>query len=313
MLAILLILLVASSLHTWWHLLHRWVLRQPSLEFDLQPRARWRTAPELICVYIALLWLVAHLIPQLTPTPPVSSADRNENPSTSVVNESELGLESNSSEASEGPERSDSASKSNPRTNVNSATGQIRLSRIVMSAAVNLVLMLILWSLLGSSRQGLTEFGWTFRDMSGQLLLGLQGFCAAVIPMAIALAVTIPFRRPENQHALLKLLIESPDFWTLFLIAVTAVVCAPLLEELLFRVILQGWLSTFFPPSLAISCVAVSFAMVHGWRDGLALLPLAFLLGYVFHRRHCYWAVVVIHALFNATMLCLALLNPSPQ
>ena len=46
------------------------------------------------------------------------------------------------------------------------------------------------------------------------------------------------------------------------------------------------------------------------WAAALApLLPLSLVLGCVFERRHNYATVVVIHGLFNATMLALALLT----
>ena len=183
-------------------------------------------------------------------------------------------------------------------------------STVAASAAFNLGLVLILPFALVSGTRSWSEIGLTVSKPLEQLKIGWRGFLAAALPMAISMAVTLPLRSPESQHSLLKMLVESPDVTTVMLITVTAVLSAPLLEELLFRVILQGWLTTLVPPSVAISVVAMMFALVHGWRDGLALLPLAFVLGYVFHRRHSYFAVVAIHGLFNATMLTLQLLNP---
>jgi membrane protease YdiL (CAAX protease family) len=92
-----------------------------------------------------------------------------------------------------------------------------------------------------------------------------------------------------------------------------AVVAAPLTEELMFRVILQGALSRLVPPRVAIPLVAWCFCSVHGLVDGLALIPLALILGIVFHRTHNYLTVVVIHALFNATMIALQLLMVALQ
>jgi len=186
----------------------------------------------------------------------------------------------------------------------------IGLKSVVVSAAVNFGLALVLPLMLVSSGRPCFDFGITTLNCRDQIATGFRGFFAAVLPMAISMAAMTPFRGPENQHSFLKLLSESPGSTTVALVAVTAVLSAPLQEEMTFRVILQGWLATLFPPSVAIGVVATVFAFVHGWRDGLALLPLAIILGYVFHRRHSYLAVVVIHALFNATMLALQLLMP---
>jgi membrane protease YdiL (CAAX protease family) len=180
----------------------------------------------------------------------------------------------------------------------------------MIQAFINFGLSLFLPLVLTGGERSWSGIGMTISNVSDQIRIGFKGFSAAVIPMAISMVVTIPFRPPESQNSLLKLLQSSPDSLTISLVTLTAVLSAPLVEELLFRVILQGWLATLFPAPQAITFVAVLFGLVHGWRDGLALLPLAFILGYVFHRRHSFLAVVMIHALFNATMLVLQLLNP---
>jgi membrane protease YdiL (CAAX protease family) len=91
--------------------------------------------------------------------------------------------------------------------------------------------------------------------------------------------------------------------------ALAVAVVAPLSEELLFRVVLQGWLTERISATVAVPVVAIVFAAVHGWRDGLALLPLALILGYVFARRRSYLAVVTTHALFNSVMFGLQWLS----
>jgi uncharacterized protein len=188
----------------------------------------------------------------------------------------------------------------------------VSLNSLVHHILFNLSLSLILSFALVSNDRPWSGIGMRIDHSLEQLKLGVYGFFAAVIPMTISMFATLPFRGAENQHSLLKQLTESPDVTTITVIGVTAVIAAPVFEELLYRVILQGWLSTIFSASVAIPLTAVLFASVHGWRDGLALLPLALILGYVFHRQHSYLSVVVIHALFNATMLTLQLLNPSP-
>lgn len=187
----------------------------------------------------------------------------------------------------------------------------VPVNSLVQHILFNLILSLILAFALVSSERPWSGIGMRFDHLREQLRLGIYGFFAAVLPMTISMLATLPFRGAENQHSLLKQLMESPDVATVAIIAVTAVIAAPVFEELLYRVILQGWLSTILPTSVAIPLVAILFASVHGWRDGLALFPLALILGYVFHRQHSYLSVVVIHALFNATMLTLQLLSPT--
>lgn len=172
---------------------------------------------------------------------------------------------------------------------------------IGISVAISLILVWTgsSWSELGLSTKQWREKVWT----------GVRGFFAAVIPMAISIAITAPLRR-ESRHPLLTLLGDSPDWRIVLCIFLAAVIAAPIWEELLFRVILQGWLTTLLPPISAVATVAVLFSLIHGLWNGIALLPLSLILGYVFHRTHSYLSVVVIHMLFNATMLALQLLNP---
>ena len=184
------------------------------------------------------------------------------------------------------------------------------LNSVATQAAISIGLSLILMFASAGACGSWSEIGVTTDHLWGQIRIGIGGFLAAVLPMALSMIATLPFRGTENQHSLLKLLMASNDPGTLAVIAVTAVVAAPLFEEMIYRVILQGWMTSWMMSSIAIPVVAVLFSFVHGWRDGLALLPLAVILGYVFHRSHSYLSVVVIHAAFNATMLALQLLNP---
>ena len=182
-----------------------------------------------------------------------------------------------------------------------------------MLASINIGLAAGLLLLLISRERSAASYGIKARPVFEQLRAGLIGFSAALIPMAIFMALTVKIRPVEHQHVLLKLLGQSGDPVTIALIALSAVISAPLLEEMLFRVVLQGWMTTRIPTAPAIGIVAILFCLVHGWRNGLALFPLSLILGLVFHRSHSYLSVVMIHLLFNATMLLLQLLNPIPQ
>ena len=169
--------------------------------------------------------------------------------------------------------------------------------------------LLLIALLVGSGRVSAADFGLKWQPLMSQLRDGWFGFRLMVLPMAVTMALVNPLRTRETQNPLLKLLADDPDNFKLALIICIAVIVAPLSEELIFRVILQGVLSQIVRPRLAILAVAVFFSAVHGPVDGLALLPLALVLGSIFHRRHSYLAVVVIHGLFNATMLALAMLS----
>lgn len=129
---------------------------------------------------------------------------------------------------------------------------------------------------------------------------GLLGLLSVVIPMGIVLVLTSPIRSAETEHPFLQLLRENGSSYELLIVAVSAIVFAPLKEELMFRVVLQSWFQEFCPPGLAVALSSILFAAIHGFPDSLALLPLAVTLGYLYQRRSSYLSVVTLHALFNA-------------
>jgi len=179
-------------------------------------------------------------------------------------------------------------------------------SVVALSGGTTLLLIALL---LANDWRSVRLFGLKGRPLASPLRHGWFGFQLAILPMAVAMIAMAPFRTRDTQNPLLTLMTDNLDPITIALVVLIAVVIAPLSEELIFRVILQSWLRTVLPARWVIPFVAVSFAAIHGPVDGPALLPLSLVLGCVFERRHNYATVVVIHGLFNATMLALALLT----
>ncbi len=102
-----------------------------------------------------------------------------------------------------------------------------------------------------------------------------------------------------------KVLQQSTDPLTLWLMAGAAVVAAPLCEEVVFRGYLYGAAKRFAGPWVAGFFSALVFASVHG--SLVALLPLfvfGCLLVYVYEKTGSIWAPIAIHFCFNgATVL----------
>lgn len=163
--------------------------------------------------------------------------------------------------------------------------------------------VLVLWTLLthGDSRR-FHEFGGGTERVGRPLRNGLATVTAAWLPVFAALWLTLPLRTPDRQHAVLQLLGAEPSFEIYAWAVVSAVVVAPLFEELVFRVILQTWLEQHAGKA-ALPVAAVLFAAVHRFPDSLAIVPLALILGDAYLRRRSYWEIVTAHGLFNAVML----------
>jgi membrane protease YdiL (CAAX protease family) len=174
--------------------------------------------------------------------------------------------------------------------------------------------MLVLMGLLALSTPiRADDFGLSRSQLGRNVCFGIVGFLMSILPVyAVSYAVEMADLRDDGaRHSFLKLLENHPGADTIAWVSLAAVVFAPMAEELLFRVILQGWLETRLTPRAAILFVSVLFALVHyepGRPDFLPIIPLALILGYVYYQRHSYLAVVVLHGTFNALNLALAIL-----
>jgi membrane protease YdiL (CAAX protease family) len=183
--------------------------------------------------------------------------------------------------------------------------------RLVRNACLSgMLIWLVLITLLRSlSRNGVAEHGIHFAGWQQSLRGGSIAFAAAMLPVTLLLLATLPFREVEAQHPFFHVLRAYPGPATFMWILLAVVVVAPLGEELIFRVVLQGWLQTRYPAAWAIGIAAAIFAAVHGWPDMLPLLPLALILGYLYWYRRDYLACVVAHSLFNGLYLLVAILH----
>ncbi len=170
------------------------------------------------------------------------------------------------------------------------------LSQIVQLVLAPLILSLwcrCQWSDFGLRRSGVAD----------DLRFAVWGLLLAQLPVFL---VSYPLQaiRKAQPHPMFEFLRESVgDRYALLWIAITVIVMAPLLEELLFRVLLQGSLEREVSPRWAILLTAAAFACIHPAVDWAPLFPLALILGYVYYRRRSFLSVVVLHGLFNAVNL----------
>ncbi len=197
------------------------------------------------------------------------------------------------------------------QTDDDQSAAPITLEHVQINAAYNSTVVLIIFLSGAISGEPLTGLGLRKADIAGQIWDAFVGFLVAIGPVFLVLHLTDEWglRDDEHAHEYLKLLIHSPSREVWLWIGLSAVVVAPLSEELLFRVILQGWVESVASPSLAIILSSLLFCLVHEFPDSLALAPLALTLGYVYHKRQSYLTVVVIHAIFNAVNLLLTALQ----
>lgn len=85
------------------------------------------------------------------------------------------------------------------------------------------------------------DLGWSWRELQGDLRLGLIGFVMLAPPVYALQGLLVSFWK-ESKHPIVEMFQAAPDAAFFSLLFVSAALVAPLFEELMFRVLLQGFL-----------------------------------------------------------------------
>ncbi len=158
------------------------------------------------------------------------------------------------------------------------------------------------------------DLGFDLRRFGYDLRVAALMFLAAIVPVYGTQLVLTQVFDYESEHALVQLSRQTQDVGVLLLVTVAAAIVAPLVEEFLVRVVLQGWLEKkqrAFRKSRGYDAetpagwgpIVVSgaiFAALHGWPDAIALFVLSLFLGYAYQRTHCIVAPLAMHMLVNS-------------
>jgi membrane protease YdiL (CAAX protease family) len=148
--------------------------------------------------------------------------------------------------------------------------------------------------------------------------LGKAALCLlAVLPVVMTVLWVVEFigRLTQGQtyqvpqHEKLRELTQLPGPAARALLVFTAVVIAPVQEEMLFRGIFQTLLRSYLrSPWAAIAISSVMFAFVHFDQSHWpALFVLAMGMGYSYEKSGSLWQPIFIHALFNSTAIAASL------
>lgn len=197
-------------------------------------------------------------------------------------------------------------------------------------AFMHLPLAVLLIALASRERRGLRRIGLLDRRWLRHALIGLGGL-ALVLPVifgasvvATSLAKALGHDPSEIAHALLEAMFTAPPAVRVGFM-ISAVVVAPVLEELIFRGLLQTTLLSLARPMspaaqrpFAILATTVVFLLLHLSAASPHALPalavLSIGLGYLYERTGSLVTPIVAHAAFNAINIGLAsLIVSSPS
>ena len=123
---------------------------------------------------------------------------------------------------------------------------------------------------------------------------------------------------PQIAHETLQLIVDNQGHRSVWVIIVAAVVCAPIVEELVFRMGLQSALLRLFGnPWPAIVISSGLFAAIHwtilpdnSWHAMATLFTLGMCLGVAFERTKRLGVPIAMHIAFNALNVTLAMSSP---
>jgi membrane protease YdiL (CAAX protease family) len=166
----------------------------------------------------------------------------------------------------------------------------------------------------------LDDLGWDASRLGEDFKSGALLFLAAVLPVFGVQIFFTQFLGIPSEHPLLELTKDAPTTWIMVLVTVAAVGVAPLFEEFLFRVVLQGWLeseqvrlrklrdpeASNVPGFAPLVISSFLFAALHAKAgpDPAAIFILSLFLGYAYRQTHRIFPSWIIHTGINGfTML----------
>jgi membrane protease YdiL (CAAX protease family) len=117
--------------------------------------------------------------------------------------------------------------------------GQARLLAASLTASVLTLAFAVLLVKVAARADG-KDLGLDLGKLGQDLGLGLVAFPAVVVPVYLIQLVLVQWY--PSEHPLVRLIEKEPEPSIIILGGVTAVLVAPVVEEFLFRVLLQGWL-----------------------------------------------------------------------
>lgn len=193
---------------------------------------------------------------------------------------------------------------------------------LAQAAGQGLPVLYLLWR-ASSAPRGLRLIGVIPGKPWRDLRWGVLGLLAAVpmvfatIQAAVIIGELFGQEAPVLAHDMLKMLVDSDSRLGSALIAVSAILVAPILEEAIFRGIVQSVMVEVAGEARRWGVVIVAafvFAMIHAntatwenWQALPGLFVLGLVLGWLYERSGSLWPGIVLHMGFNTLNIVMAL------
>ncbi len=228
-------------------------------------------------------------------------------------------VQSSAGRSAERPASENSVQLSEPQAEMKPTPRQYLRIALLNQGLAQLPLVMLLGVRCAARRDGWRTVGVVPRRAWREAAGGVVGLGVA-LPMALGLSVVVTHfgqvvlrsPAPEIGHDLLEILFQPAELWVRIGLLASAVVVAPVLEELIFRGLVQtalgeilGWERRW----LVVLIASGVFAAVHigqPWQVLPSLFVLAVVMGWLYERSGSLLGPVLIHVGFNAINVALA-------
>jgi len=260
-----------SSARLWHWAWGRWLLGQPLLEFEPRRETPWSWTEVLFGLVVMILlpglavstvrpWLppselpVERSEPRTTPvTPPLAHrAEDGVRTRADAVSSTPAGLTTDASASGASSAQPDVTKRKQNEGDRNGLTmmeasereplAELNPPQMFIASLASLVACMISigWVLFRTDADRGSDLGLTLARARSDVRLGWVAF-VMLAPVVYAIQFVLVLWFP-SRHPLTTMFLQNPS-WSIFLLAgFAAVMVAPLVEEFLFRVLLQGWL-----------------------------------------------------------------------
>ena len=188
----------------------------------------------------------------------------------------------------------------------------VNADMLVVNVVFALLLLICLASfLIVRSLNPIKLFGLDFHALRRGLPAALIGLAVALPVIYFIHALSFYFLGKPEPQPLVQFLVNTTSWNDRLLLILTAVVVAPVSEEVIFRGYIYGVARRYAGRWWALAVSAVIFAAIHAHLPSLGgLLVLAVALTFIYEYTTSLWAPIFAHAAFNGLTVAATLVWP---
>ena len=189
----------------------------------------------------------------------------------------------------------------------NEDPSSIGLMDILLSNIIFLIVGAVIFTLASFSRgrQPKHVFGLRKRSQKYIIIITMAGMFVAYIAVFIgsiisSFLLSTGEPKKENLQEIVQTLMTNDDISLKIAIALSAIIFAPLIEEVIFRGYLYPVIKRFSHPIFSCVITSLLFAVIHSNLEGLIpLFLLAIVLTIFYEISKSIWVPILMHACFN--------------